>query len=111
MRKWPGHVILSGSEESEVGHACRLVEPDASLPLSMTRERVFFTASQHDTREGLFYGMHAITNVPGRVMLSDSEASTWAMPSGWSPRMLSAAKHDMTTMVSHGMIHGISMRS
>src|SRR5579885_1437661 len=36
MRKWPGHVMLSGSEESEVGHASRLVEPDASLPLSMT---------------------------------------------------------------------------
>ena len=67
--------------------------------------------AQHDMSEGLFYGMHAITNVPWRVMLSDSEASTWAMPSGWSPRMLSAAKHDMTTMVSHGMIHGISMRS
>ncbi len=31
MRKWPGHVILSGSEESEVGHAARLVRPDASL--------------------------------------------------------------------------------
>jgi hypothetical protein len=32
------------SEESEVGHASRLVEPDASLPLSMTREGAFFTA-------------------------------------------------------------------
>jgi hypothetical protein len=32
------------SEESEVGHAARLVRPDASLPLSMTREGAFFTA-------------------------------------------------------------------
>src|SRR5579885_1020580 len=34
------------SEESEVGHAARLVRPDASLPLSMTREGAFFTACQ-----------------------------------------------------------------
>jgi len=32
------------SEESEVGHAARLVRPDASLPLSMTREGAFFMA-------------------------------------------------------------------
>jgi hypothetical protein len=32
------------SEESEVGHASRLVEPDASLPLSMTCQGRFFTA-------------------------------------------------------------------
>src|SRR5579883_2327883 len=32
------------SEASEVGHAARLVRPDASLPLSMTREGAFFTA-------------------------------------------------------------------
>src|SRR5579883_1508304 len=50
MRKWPGHVMLSGSEESEEGHAVRLVRPDASLPLSMTRQRVFFIACHvHDT--------------------------------------------------------------
>jgi hypothetical protein len=32
------------SEESEVGHAVRLVRPDASLPLSMTRQRAFVMA-------------------------------------------------------------------
>src|SRR5579885_431155 len=32
------------SEESEVGHAARLVRPDASLPLSMTCQGRFFTA-------------------------------------------------------------------
>jgi hypothetical protein len=31
IRKWPERVMLSGSEESEVGHAARLVRPDASL--------------------------------------------------------------------------------
>src|SRR5579885_3732667 len=32
------------SEESEVGHAARLVRPDASLPLSMTCQGHLFTA-------------------------------------------------------------------
>jgi hypothetical protein len=36
--------MLSGSEASEEGHAVRLLAADASLSLSMTRERVFFMA-------------------------------------------------------------------
>src|SRR5579884_2265784 len=36
--------------ESEVGHAARLVRPDASLPLSMTRQRVFFMACHASLR-------------------------------------------------------------
>ncbi len=49
-------VMLSGSEESEVGHAVRLVRPDASLPLSMTRQRGFFTACHQST--ALAGGLH-----------------------------------------------------
>jgi hypothetical protein len=35
------HVMLSGSEASGIGHDVWLVRPDASLPLSMTRQEAF----------------------------------------------------------------------
>src|SRR5579883_1977695 len=73
MRKWPGHVILSDSEESEVGQAARLVEPDASLPLSMTRRGHFFMACRkkdpltcHAERQRSICGDGALGGVPGR---------------------------------------------
>jgi hypothetical protein len=74
MKKWPGRVMRSASEawhekdplacnekvagtchserseESEVGHAARLVRPDASLPLILR-----FT--QDDTSRSLSHGM------------------------------------------------------
>src|SRR5579885_2742728 len=37
----------------------------------------------------------AMRRVSSRVMLSGSEASTWAMPPAWSSRMLRCAQHDM----------------
>jgi len=36
--------MLGGSKASALAHAACLPTRDASLPLSMTRERVFFTA-------------------------------------------------------------------
>ncbi len=43
MKKTLSPVMLNASEASRGGHAARLVRPDASLPLSMTREEAFFS--------------------------------------------------------------------
>jgi hypothetical protein len=44
VKKTLGRVMLSESEASGVGHDARLVRPDASLPLSMTRRGHFLMA-------------------------------------------------------------------
>jgi len=52
MKKTLSPVMLSGSEASRVGHADHSAILDASLPLSMTRERVFFTACHERDETG-----------------------------------------------------------
>jgi len=78
------------SEESEVGHAARLVRPDASLPLSMTREGAFFTACH----EKVAPTCHA-----------ERERSIWFhQPAGMAHLgFFAAAQNDMSRPLSHSM--------
>ncbi len=62
------------SEESEEGHAVRLLAADASLSLSMTREETILMACYEKD--------------PLACHAERSEASAWARLTNWSPWML-----------------------
>ena len=84
-------VMLSGSEESEVGHAVRLVRPDASLPLSMTRQEAFFygIATRMALGNGLLSGLHR-TQMRRRTSISGGKLISLRSPDQNNCFMISA---------------------
>src|SRR5579885_3648726 len=63
--KVAGTCHAESSEESGVGHTARLVRPDASLPLSMTRRGRFLMACHKRSARGWLHGMDGLAAVCG----------------------------------------------
>ncbi len=55
--------MLGGSKASALAHAACLPTRDASLPLSITRERVFFTACHEEVAATCHAERHTLDNL------------------------------------------------